>query len=39
MTGAASRRAQAALGWRRAPDAIDIAALEDEFQTLMTGQV
>ncbi|GKY87565.1 glycoside hydrolase family 3 N-terminal domain-containing protein [Sinisalibacter aestuarii] len=35
----AARRAEAALGWRRTPDAIDIAALEDEFRSLMTGQV
>lgn len=39
MAGAAARRAEAALTWRRAPDAIDIAALEDEFRSLMTGQV
>lgn len=39
MSGAAARRAEAALGWRRKPDAIDIAALEDEFRSLMTGQV
>lgn len=39
MSADAARRAEAALGWRRAPDAIDIAALEDEFRSLMTGQV
>lgn len=39
MNADAARRAETALGWRRAPDAIDIAALEDEFRSLMTGQV
>jgi len=39
MAGAAARRAETALSWRRAPDAIDIAALEDEFRSLMTGQI
>ncbi len=39
MSAEAARRATAALGWRRTPDPIDIAALEDEFQGLMTGQV
>lgn len=38
MSHAADRRAQAALDWRQPPDAIDIAALEDEFRGLMTGQ-
>ena len=38
MSGEAARRAEAALGWRRPPDGIDIAALEDEFHSLMTGQ-
>ena len=39
MSGQAAARAEAALGWRRDPDSIDIAALEDEFRSLMTGQV
>lgn len=32
-------RAEDALNWRRDPQPVDIAALEDEFQSLMTGQV
>ncbi len=39
MTPAAQARADAALGWRRAPEPVDIAALEDEFEALMTGAV
>jgi beta-N-acetylhexosaminidase len=39
MGADASARAEAALGWRRPPDGIDIAALEDEFRSLMTGQL
>lgn len=39
MKPAAAARAKAALAWRLMPEAIDIAALEDEFQSLMMGQV
>jgi beta-N-acetylhexosaminidase len=38
MSPSARSSAAAALDWRRAPTAIDIAALEDEFRGLMTGQ-
>jgi beta-N-acetylhexosaminidase len=38
LSDASARRAEAALGWRRAPDTIDIAALEAEFHDLMTGR-
>ncbi len=38
LSDAANARAEAALGWRRAPRAIDIAALEAEFRDLMTGR-
>ncbi|MCK8482452.1 beta-hexosaminidase [Aliiroseovarius sp. S2029] len=31
-------RANTALDWRRAPDPVDISALDAEFQSLMTGQ-
>ncbi|WP_421703857.1 glycoside hydrolase family 3 N-terminal domain-containing protein [Aliiroseovarius sp.] len=37
LEGAALERADKALTWRREPDPIDIAALEAEFQSLMTG--
>jgi len=39
MNPAAQARADAALTWRRAPEPVDIAALEDEFEALMTGAV
>jgi beta-N-acetylhexosaminidase len=38
LAGQGARRADAALGWRRQPDAIDIDALEAEFQSLMKHQ-
>lgn len=38
LSGAAHSRAETALSWRRAPRAIDIAALEAEFHDLMTGR-
>lgn len=38
LSGAALERAEAALTWRRAPDPVDICALDAEFQSLMTGQ-
>lgn len=38
LSEAARARAVAALAWRRAPGAIDIAALEAEFHDLMTGR-
>ncbi|MCB1350665.1 MAG: glycoside hydrolase family 3 protein [Maritimibacter sp.] len=34
----ARTRAEAALGWRRPPEPVDIAALEAEFRALMTGE-
>lgn len=37
LSAAGQARADAALGWRRAPEPVDIAALEDEFETLMSG--
>jgi beta-N-acetylhexosaminidase len=39
MSHQAKVRAEDALAWRRAPDPVDIAALEEEFRSLMTGQV
>ncbi|WP_298494437.1 beta-N-acetylhexosaminidase [uncultured Maritimibacter sp.] len=38
LTGKAADRAETALGWRRSPDDVDIAALDAEFQSLMTHQ-
>jgi len=38
MSARAQARADAALGWRRTPRAIDIPAVEAEFHALMTGQ-
>jgi len=37
MSAAAQARADAALGWRRDPEPVDIAALEAEFEALMSG--
>jgi len=37
MNAAAQARADAALAWRRAPEPVDIAALEAEFEALMSG--
>lgn len=39
MTEAAQIRAEAAMTWRREPDAIDIPALEAELETLLDGRV
>lgn len=39
MSPPAQARADAALGWRAAPVPVDIAALEAEFEALMTGAV
>ncbi len=39
MSHQAKVRAEDALSWRRAPEPVDIAALEDEFRSLITGQV
>ncbi|GHE87111.1 beta-N-acetylhexosaminidase [Aliiroseovarius zhejiangensis] len=38
LKGQALDRANTALDWRRAPDPVDISALDAEFQSLMTGQ-
>ena len=38
MTAAGQARAEAALGWRRPPEPVDIPALEAEFRALMTGE-
>jgi beta-N-acetylhexosaminidase len=38
MDGDTRIRAEDALGWRRTPEPVDIAALEAEFQALMTGE-
>ncbi|MAM62424.1 beta-N-acetylhexosaminidase [Maritimibacter sp. UBA3975] len=38
LAGKAAERAEAALGWRQDPDPIDIAALDAEFESLMTHQ-
>jgi beta-N-acetylhexosaminidase len=38
MSAQTLQRAQAALGWRRAPEAVDIAALEAELSGLLDGQ-
>ncbi|MEM1237509.1 MAG: beta-N-acetylhexosaminidase [Pseudomonadota bacterium] len=37
MTPEATKRAEAALSWRKAPDNVDIAALTREFRTLTEG--